>query len=48
MHQIVRELLMQRLTSQPEVKALLPRLEADVEAARITPYRAASEILSHL
>jgi LAO/AO transport system kinase len=47
MHQIVRELLMQRLTSQPAVKALLPQLEADVEAARITPYRAASEILSH-
>lgn len=47
MHQLVRELLMQRLAEQPEIRAMLPDLEMDVEAARITPYRAARTILDH-
>ncbi|MEQ8515949.1 MAG: methylmalonyl Co-A mutase-associated GTPase MeaB, partial [Chromatocurvus sp.] len=47
MHQLVREMLMQRLASQPAIRAMLPELEADVEAARITPYGAARRILEH-
>ena len=39
MHQLVREMLMHRLASQPAIRSMLPQLEADVEAARITPVR---------
>ena len=45
MHQLVRDMLMQRLASQSSIRDMLPGLEADVEAARITPYGAARLIL---
>ena len=34
-----------RLQAEPALKDLLPRLEADVEAQRTTPYNAARQIV---
>jgi len=45
MHQLVREMLLARLQAEPALKDLLPRLEADVEAQRTTPYNAARQIV---
>jgi len=46
MHQLVNEMLLLKLKRNPEVKAVLPALERDVEANRITAYSAAREIIS--
>lgn len=46
MHQLVRELLMQRLESRPGIRSMLRDLETEVEAARTTPYLAARKILA--
>jgi LAO/AO transport system kinase len=48
MHQLVNELLMLRLKQNPSVKAMLPQLEADVAAQRMTPYAAARQIMAAL
>ena len=48
MHQLVNEMLLLKLTKNPDVKSLLPRLEQDVEAQRITAYAAARQIIDQL
>jgi LAO/AO transport system kinase len=48
MHQLVNEMLRMKLEQNPEVKALLPSLERDVEEHTVTPYSAARQILSKL
>ena len=48
MHQLVREMLMARLQEVPALRELLPRLEAEVEAQRTTPYNAARQIVALL
>lgn len=48
MHQLVNEMLLLKLTQNPAVKSLLPQLEQDVEAQRITAYAAARQIMGHI
>lgn len=48
MHQLVREMLLARLREEPTLRELLPRLEADVEAQRTTPYNAARQIVDRV
>jgi LAO/AO transport system kinase len=48
MHQLIDEMLKQRLRGNPRVRELMPRLEAQVVAREITPYKAASLILDCL
>lgn len=48
MHQLVNEMLLLKLSQNPEIKALLPELEEGVEAQTITPYTAARNIISKL
>ena len=48
MHQLVNELLMLRLKQNPAVRGMLPQLEADVAAQRMTPYAAARQIMAAL
>lgn len=48
MHQLVNEMLLLKLTQNPAVKALLPQLEQDVEAHRITAYAAARQIMGQI
>ena len=48
MEKLVRELLDRRFKQHPAVAAALPALEAAVTDGAITPYAAASELLSHL
>lgn len=46
MRQLVNELLQRRLTTNPEVRAALPDIEARVCEAQITPLAAAHEVMS--
>jgi LAO/AO transport system kinase len=48
MHQLVNEMLRMKLAHNPDVKALLPQLEADVTSRRTTAYSAARRILDLL
>lgn len=48
MHQLVNEMLLLKLDQNPEIKKLLPALEASVEAQIVTPYSAARQILEKL
>lgn len=48
MHQLVNEMLLLTLSSNREVKELLPSLEAQVQNAQITPYAAARKIIEKL
>jgi LAO/AO transport system kinase len=48
MHQLVRDLLQQRLRESAAVRAAMPALEAAVEAQETTPYAAARQILALL
>jgi len=48
MHQLVNEMLLMKLSHNPDVKALLPQLEADVTSRRTTAYSAARRILDLL
>jgi LAO/AO transport system kinase len=45
MHQLVREMLMQRLAQNPAVRELVPLLERQVENCEITAYAAARRIM---
>jgi len=45
MHQLVNELLLLSLSQNPDVKALLPKLESDVTSKRTTAYAAARRII---
>jgi len=48
MHQLVKQMLLLKLDQNPEVASLLPRLEADVQSQRVTPYSAARQIIDKL
>lgn len=48
MHQLVRDLLQQRLRESTAVRAAMPALEAAVEAQETTPYAAARQVLALL
>jgi LAO/AO transport system kinase len=48
MHQLVREMLMLRLTQNPAVKAMLPELERAVAEQEMTAYAAARQIMDQL
>lgn len=48
MHQLIDELLKQRLRDNPDARALLPRLEQQVLAREITPYTAARQVIDCL
>jgi LAO/AO transport system kinase len=48
MHQLVKEMLLLRLTQNPAVKDLLPALERQVEARETTAYAAARRIMDQL
>lgn len=48
MHQLVRDLLQQRLRESAAVRAAMPALEAAVEAQETTPYAAARQVLALL
>ena len=48
MHQLVKEMLLLRLTQNPAVKELLPALERQVEARETTAYAAARRIMDQL
>jgi LAO/AO transport system kinase len=48
MQQLVNEMLLLKLHQNPRVKAMLPALQRDVEAQRITAYAAARQIIDQL
>ena len=48
MHQLVREMLLLRLTRNPAVRAMLPELERAVAAQEMTAYAAARQIMDQL
>jgi LAO/AO transport system kinase len=48
LHQLINEMLLLKLDQNPEVQALLPTLEAGVEAQSITAYSAARQIIAKL
>ena len=48
MHQLVREMLLLKLTQNPAVKGMLPTLERQVEDRQTTAYAAARRIMSEL
>ena len=48
MHQLVNELLLLKLSQNPEVKAMLPRLESEVARQTTTAYAAARQIMDQL
>ena len=48
MHQLVGEMLQQRLRDSREASALQPELEAQVLAREITPYNAARQLIDCL
>ncbi|PLW82615.1 methylmalonyl Co-A mutase-associated GTPase MeaB [Kineobactrum sediminis] len=48
MRQLLNEMLLQQLTQNPRIKALIPRLEQDVEEGRITPFHAARQLIALL
>ena len=48
MRQLVQAMLLDRLTSNADVRRELPQLEADVEARRTTPFNAARRVLALL
>ena len=48
MHQLVNEMLMLKLSQNPEVKRLLPALEQGVENQKITAFAAARQIIEQL
>ena len=48
MHQLVNEMLMLKLSQNPEVKRKLPALEQGVEDRQITAYAAARQIIEEL
>ncbi len=48
MHQLVNEMLLQRLAGSTAAQALLPELEIAVAEQRMTPYAAASQIISQI
>ena len=48
MHQLVNEMLMMKLTRNSEIKRMLPGLEQNVEAQKITAFAAARQIIDKL
>jgi LAO/AO transport system kinase len=48
LRQLINEMLLLKLSQNPDVKRRLPALEDDVENGRVTAYAAAREILSLL
>lgn len=48
MHQLVNEMLLLTLSTNAEVKAMVPSLEQDVQNAVMTPYTAARKIIEKL
>ncbi len=48
MHHLIDDMLKARLKDNPEARALLPKLEAQVLAREITPYSAASQVIDCL
>ena len=48
MHQLVNEMLLLKLSGNPEVKKLMPLLEQQVEQNAITPFSAAKKILEQI
>lgn len=48
MHQLVKEMLLLKLTQNPAVKAMVPMLERQVEDRQTTAYAAARRIMSEL
>ena len=48
MHQLINEMLLLKLKQNPEIRRLLPGLEADVEHARLTAYAAARQVIDQL
>jgi LAO/AO transport system kinase len=48
MHQLVNEMLLLKLSQNPQVKALLPALEREVENRETTAYAAARQIIDQL
>jgi LAO/AO transport system kinase len=48
MHQLVTEMLLQKLDQSTRVAALLPQLEVDVENRLVTPYTAARQIIDSI
>jgi len=48
MHQLVKEMLLLKLTQNPAVKCMLPKLERQVEDRQTTAYAAARRIMSEL
>ena len=48
MHQLVNEMLLRTLSRNPQVKAMLPALEQEVENHDITAYAAARQIMEQL
>ena len=48
MHELVKEMLMLKLTQNPEVKALIPTLEQKVADNDTTAYAAARQIMERL
>ena len=48
MHQLVNEMLLLKLSQNPEVKQMLPELEEGVEKQRLTAFAAARQIIEQL
>lgn len=48
MHQLVNEMLLLKLSQNPEVKQMLPGLEESVEKQRLTAFAAARQIIEKL
>jgi len=48
MHQLVNEMLQLKLVQNPRIKALLPKLELEVENRKNTAYAAARQIMDQL
>ncbi len=48
MHQLVQEMLMLQLRQNPEVRAMIPKLEEEVASQQLTAYAAARQIIDTL
>ena len=48
MHQLVNEMLLMKLSGNPEIKTLIPELEQAVQTQQLTAYAAARRIIEKL
>jgi len=48
MHQLVKEMLLMKLTQNPDIKALIPELEQAVQSQTLTAYAAARQIIDKI